>query len=336
MANSFDLTKIKYYVVAILSTGEQIQLESVAENIAWEENEKELATRLNLTLRDVEIKGGRLSTQLALCTIVYLYADWGTGKKEIFRGTIWEWTHSQMNGDSIIITCYDMLYYLQKSKDNIYYAKGKKTRALIEAILKKWQVMPGEYTATDLTHKKVLMKNKTISQILTDILEEDEDKGGEKAFIRAREGKADIIARGSNTEVWAFTPSSNMITSQDKFSMTSLVTRVIVTGKEDKKGRPKVSATLDGQTEYGILQEFKAKGSTSLKDAKKAAQKILDEKGKPKRTTTVEAPDFPPIRKGDQVYISTDKMEGYFYVKGVSHNATQMRMKMEVEPVEQG
>lgn len=334
MANVIDLTKVTYSVVALLSNGEQIQLDKVAENIAWEENEKELATRLNLTVRDVPVKGGQLSKQLALCTIVYLYADWGTGSKEIFRGTIWEWTHSEMNGDSIILTCYDMLYYLQKSKDNIYYAKGKTTRALVEAILKKWLVMPGEYTATDLTHKKILAKNKTIAQILTDILEEDEDKGGEPALIRAREGKADIIARGSNTEVWGFSASSNISTSQDKYSMTSLVTRVIVTGKEDKKGRPKVSATLDGQTEYGILQEFKAKGSTTLKDAKKAAQKILDEKGKPKRTITLQSPDFPPIRKGDQIFVTTDKMEGYFFVKGVSHNATQMTMKMEVEPFE--
>lgn len=44
---SVDLSKISYYLIAVLSDGRQVHLENVAENIAWEENEKELAVRLN-------------------------------------------------------------------------------------------------------------------------------------------------------------------------------------------------------------------------------------------------------------------------------------------------
>lgn len=334
MANTFDLSKVTYSLTALLNTGEQLQLEPVAENIAWEENEKELAVRLNLTLRDAEVKGGRLSKQLALCTVIFLYADWGAGRTEIFRGTVWEWSHSEIDGDSIVLTCYDLLYYLQKSKDNVYYAKGKKTKAIITSILNKWQVPLGNYTAPDLTHKKILYKNKAVSAMLTELLTDAKDMGGYKSVVRAREGKADILAQGSNLEVWSFTASSNLLATQDKYSMVNLITRVIVTGKDDSKGRPKVEATLNGKIEYGILQEIKSRGSSSLKDAKKEAQKLLDEKGKPEQTITLTAPDFPLIRKGDKIHVSTDRMTGYFFVKGVSHNATRMQMQMEVEPVE--
>ena len=115
-----DLSKISYAVTAVLADGKQIKMENIAENIAWEENERELAVRLNLTIRDIAYEGGRISDTLALCTVIYLYADWGRGLTEIFRGTIWTWEHSRIQDDAIILTCYDMLYYLQKSTDSKY------------------------------------------------------------------------------------------------------------------------------------------------------------------------------------------------------------------------
>lgn len=329
-----DLTKIRYYVVAVLSDGRKIKMEDIAENIAWEENEKELAVRLNLTLRDIPYGSGRLSGTLALCTVIYLYADWGNGQKEVFRGTIWEWEHSQILDDSIIVTCYDLLYYLQKSTDSKYYAKGKTTKAIISDIFNSWGIQMGEYTAPDLAHQKILYKSKAVSTMLTDTLSDAKKLGGEKSVIRAREGKVDVVKRGSNTEIYGFTASSNLSSSSDKYSMTSLVTRVVVVGKDDREGRPKVEATIDGKTEYGILQQYVNKGSSSLADAKKEANELLEEKGKPTRTITFVSADLPCVRKGDLIHATTDRLTGYFYVKGISHNATNMTMRMEVEPIE--
>ena len=168
---SVDLSKISYYLIAVLSDGRQVHLENVAENIAWEENEKELAVRLNLAIRDIPFEGGRLSQALALCTIVYLFADWGAGQQEIFRGTVWEWEHSRIAGDSIVLTCYDLLFYLQKSTDSKYYAKGKTTQSIMSDILTSWNVPVGEYSGANVTHQKILYKSKTISAMLTETLD---------------------------------------------------------------------------------------------------------------------------------------------------------------------
>ena len=330
---TIDLSNISYKVVAILSDGTQIYLSSAAQNIAWEENESELAVRLNLTIRDVAYEGGRLATKLALCTVVYLYANWGMGEKEIFRGTIWEWQHSEMHDDEIVITCYDQLYYLQKSQDNRYYAKGTGTKKIIMDICSAWKVPQGVYAGPDVKHKKILYKSKTIAAMIKDALADAKDLGGVEAFARSAAGKIDILPFGSNEDVFLFKVGENLSVSTDKYSMVNLVTRVVVTGKDDSKGRPKVVATIDGKTEYGILQTFHAKGDATTAEAKKAAQKIIDEKGKPTRTTTLRAPDFPLIRKGDKIYVETDAMKGYYYVKGVSHNATNGLMNMEVKPV---
>ncbi len=332
---TYDLTKITYQVVAVLSDGTKLNLETVAENIAWEENESEIAVRLNLKLRDVLVTASNyLATMIPLCTVIYLYADWSGTQEEIFRGTVWEWEHPQIHGEPITLTCYDMLYPITKSQDNKYFAAGTSTKSIISGIAKAWSIPIGTYSAQDLKHKKTLYKNKTVSAMITETLATAKDLGGAASLIRARKGVMDVIERGSNTDVYGLYADQNIVTPSDKYSMTDLVTRVVVVGKDDSKGRPKVEATLNGKTEYGILQTISSKGSSSLSDAKNAAKKILDEKGKPKRTTTLNVVEFPAIRKSDKVYVETDAMKGYFFVKGISHNATSAVMQMEVEPVE--
>ncbi len=333
---TIDLSAITYQVVAVLSDGSKLNLETVAENIAWEENENELSMRLNLTLRDVELDtGGRLSSKLALCTVVYLFANWDGTQREVFRGTIWDWEHPQIYGEKVTITCYDLLYYAQKSQDNRYFSKNTKTKDVLSAIFKAWGLTMGVYSAPNEKHGKLLYKNKTVASMITETLKDAEElSGGTKSFVRANAGKVDVVEYGANADVFGFYAGQNIVQSSDRYSMTDLVTRVLVTGKEDKNGRPKTETTLNGLTQYGILQTIHARGSASLSEAKKAAQKILQEKGKPKRITTIRAMEFPGIRKGDKVFIQTDSMSQYFYVTGVAHNATNAMMQMEVEAVE--
>lgn len=329
---TYDISRISYAVTAILQNGNRVQLDEAAENIAWEENETELAVRLNLTIRDIPYGGGRLSTALPLCTAIQVYADWGAGQQQVFQGTIWEWEFSQVDGDAIIITAYDVLYYLQRSSDNRYYAAGRTTKAIITDILTAWGVPIGQYTAGSATHQKMLFKNKTIAAMLTETLEDARKLGADKALIRSNQGKADIIRRGGNATVYGLDSSAAITQSRDRYSIVNLVTRVIVVGKEDKEGRPKVEATLNGLTQYGVMQAIHNMGSATLADAKAEAQETLDENGKPERSTTITAPDFPAIRKGDVLHITTDRVKGYFVVKGIAHSATASTMQMEVEP----
>jgi len=328
-----DLSNIVYSVVAVLSDGTQVHLTKAASNIGWEENDKELAVRLNLTISDVQFGNKRLAAVLSLCTVIYLYANYGIGDVEIWRGTIWEWEYSQINDSDIVVTCYDQLYYLQKSQDNKYYAKGKGTKTIITDILTSWSVPIGTYAGPDVKHAKILYKNKTISSMIIETLDDAKKLGGGKSLVRSSKGKAEIVKYGANEDVFVFSADHNLVMSSDKYSMVDLVTRVVIVGKEDKNGKPKVQATLNGKTEYGILQQIHSRGDSSLSEAKKEAQEILDEKGSPKRTTTLRSPDLPFLRKGDKIYVETDSMTGYFFVKGVSHSATNGQMNMEVEPV---
>lgn len=332
---AYSLVGTKYYVTAALSDGRLLHLENLAENIAWEENKSEIAVRLNLTIRDIPFEKTRISKLLPLCTVIYLYAKW-TGeptKTEIFRGTVWEWEHSETHNDAIIITCYDLLYYLTKSSDNIYFTEGKQSSEICKSILSKWSVPLSEYSAKSVSHKKIAYKNKTISAMLTETLDEVKKKTGKKAIVQAAKGKCRIVSQGTNKTIWNFTASSNLVSSNDKYSMTNMVTRVVITGKEDDDERTKVEATVEGNTKYGVFQQLKSLGSASIADAKAEANETISEKGKPERTITVVTPDIPSVRKGDMIHITNDALKGYFYVEGISHNATAATMQMEVEPI---
>lgn len=45
----------------------------------------------------------------------------------------------------------------------------------------------------------------------------------------------------------------------------------------------------------------------------------------------ISAPDVPQIRKGDKIKVAAGNLSGFFYVKGVSHSATERTMEMELK-----
>jgi len=328
----FDLKKVTYSIVAVMPDGSRLFLSDLCESMGWEENKSELAGRLNLSIRDVSYNGSRLAQKLPLCTVIYLFSDWGQGEQEVWRGTVWEWEFSGIDGDSIRLTCYDMLYYLNKSQVNKYYEKGTMTKSIVTDLCKDWKIPMGVYKGPNVKHGKLLFRGKTVAAILSDVLSDAEDLGAVKCFIRAGSGKIDILPYGTNDEVFILESGTQLSTS-DRYSMTELVTRVIITGKEDKQGRPKVEATINGKTQYGILQVIQTKGSGDMADAKKAANKLLKERGEPKRTTTLRCIDMPKLRKGDKVSIKEGLLNGMFHVMGISHDGQSRTMNLEVEPV---
>lgn len=331
MGEILDISRIKYSVIAMLTNGKEVYLDKVATNIAWEENESELATRLNLTVRDVPIDGTRLSLLLDLGSQVYVFADYGTGMKEVFRGTFWEWKHSDVHDDEVVLTAYDALYYLQKSDHYALYPAGKTTEEVCKDILESWSV-PFVFNAPSIVHEKLALKTKKISAMLTEVLDKAYLRLGVKYVIRATKGVCEILGVGQNETIWTFSSDSNIITAEDKWSMSNMVTKVVIIGKDDTNGanKPPVEAVVSGRTEYGTLQKIMSLGSKTVDEAQTEANQTLAQKSWPERKLKLIAPDFPEIRKGDRIRVVTSILNRYFFVMSISHNATTQQMQMEV------
>ena len=327
-----DVATLQYKLVAVINKGKK-NITRYTENLSWEENRNEISGRITFTCRNSETKDGYLAQLVKPGCPVFVYAKDGKKKyTEVARGTVVTWTPAnQSSSHDFRCVCYDMLYNLQKSQDSFFFRSGTSTKTRINKILGKWKVPLGRYEGADKKHGKKKYQDKYLSDILLGILDDAVKKGGRKSVIRMEKGKVSIIPECSNKAIYVF-KGSNINAAVRNRSTESLVTRVKVTGKSKDKGKEKVVAVLDGLVKYGIRQKVYHRGSDeSLKDARKAAQEILNENGTVKLEVAVESPDVPYIRKGDLVYVQTRGVKGYFIVCGVQHNASSCSMSMELE-----
>lgn len=324
--------QVQYYVYIYTEGGTTINVTQAIFGLGWEENEDELSVQIKFQMYNALVGKKRLSSMVKVGQTVVVKANWGAGQHEVARGTIEEAERNTSKSDeSFTIVAHDILYAMQKSQDNVYYAAGKTTKSLITELFGKWSIPVGEYTGPDVTHNKIVYKNKNVSDIILGLLDEAVKNGGPKAVIRAENGKVSVVKKAGNKDVFVFT-GKNSITSNYKISIADLVTRVVVVSTEEKEEAPKVQSTVDGKTEFGIRQKILTYAKDdNLEDTKATAEQMIKDEGEPQKTLSLEAPDVPVIRKGDKIKVKVGALNGEFLVKSIQHNAATGKMKMSVE-----
>lgn len=321
-----DISNLKYKIAIITEAEEIMPLNNFIQSCTWQDQNKELSQRASITLANTKTEQGFLHELLPLCTGISIQA----AGKQCFKGIIWEWEYTSALQKNIQITAYDRMMYLTKSKGNSYYTAGKSTSAIVQDICSQWGI-DCSYNWTSITHTKTPYKNKTISDQIITTLDECQRKTDSKYVAIMVDDVFEIKARGSNSDVFIFTPKSIMST-KDRFSMINLITNVAIGGKEDKEGRIRIEDNVPGDTKYGLLQEVINRDSnTTLADARAEAQQLINDKGKPEETISIESIDIPFLRKGDKVKIKAGNLLDTFYVTSITHDAVRRTMNMEVE-----
>lgn len=323
---SLDIAKLEYEVKIVTPAGETLDLSQFVTSCNWSDPAKEIASRASISFANIKSSKGLISSLLKLCTLVYIYAN----KKEVFRGVVWEWECTSAANKEVSITAYDKMIYATQSKDNYYYTTGKGTKAIVEDICNRSGIKVN-YKWESYTHAKTTVKSKAISEEIMQFLEEAEKKLTTKYAAYMKADVLQIVTRGNNTDVWVLNDENSM-SIKDKLSMSQLVTKVIVVGKEDKAGRPPVEATVNGDLKYGTLQEIIQRSTNqSIADATAEANQLIKDRGTPEETITLQSPDVPTIRKGDKVKVVAGSFNQHLYVKGVTHDAKAKTMTLELE-----
>lgn len=331
-----DLSKITYRVVVMDEKKNQYNIKDFVQNLGWEENENEIATRISFTSKNDKTSKGYLSSIIKPGCLVGVFAsDGGSLDEEVARGYVETWNPVEKNsGNTLKCVMYDELYKLQKSQDNRYYPSGTGTKSALQGIFDDWEIPQGDYCGPNAPHGKLVYNNKYLSDIILELLDDAVKLGSMKCIVRASKGYASVIERGSNKTVYVFRVDNAQMFSQT-VSTAGLITRVKVVGQADDDGKRSVEATMNGLTKYGIRQRIYTRGQDEeISDAKSAAQEILDNEGKIRKEMNVQAPDVPFIRKGDLVYIRSGMAADYYFVKSIQHNADVYSMAMELELAE--
>lgn len=329
-----NIENLSYRIILTTEDSQQYDITDPCTDLSWEENEKEIATKINIDLHNIKHKGKYLSDYCKLNTLIDIYAGWGNIEHIVATGKIVDWEISEESDvDDFRLVCYDDSYDLQQSDYSYYIKEGTSCKAAIQKICKDWGI-DLEYWGPETKLAKNPIKAKKVAEIIFDLLKEARQKGGGKVLVRGERKKINVIRYGMNKTVYYLSGDDNITSVSYKISTASMVTRIQITGKEENEKQAPVEATLDGKIEYGIRQKIVSRGSDdSLDKAKKDAQTILDEDGKPEETIKIKCFDVPTMRKGDKVFIKTNLLDGYYYVLSITHDASKLMMYLEVEKV---
>lgn len=309
------------YAVYTYGEGGQVyDLTPAVESLEWGDPEGELAARASITLAAVNTGGLDIARAAMLNSDIAILA----GGVRVFEGVIWDYTLT--DGRHVRLACYDRLIYLTGSRDSCYFAAGSTTESVVSAICARWD-MPLRYTYASCRHAALSYRALTVAQQLTHTLDAAHAMCGERYMLRMEDGTLHVGRRGEDA------PQLTIVRAQTmgyfhRATMSGLVTRVAIqTGTAG--GPVRTSAVLDGDTTLGVLQEVVDAQGTSLDEAREQAQLLLDERGAPGETISIECIDQPTLRRGDRVNMDTGSLSGEFDVLSVLH-ASNRSMRLTV------
>lgn len=320
------------YSAKIVSGGSIYNVTKAMTDLTMGHNENDFSQKVNINIVNSLVNNKWFTGIVALKDSLYVYCDTGSGAKEVYRGIIWDKKYdTNSNGKIITLAAYDRLIYLQNSKDNLYFAKGKSTKSVLSSIAKKWGITL-KYTYKSITHGKLVFRSEYIADIIIEILEQVKKKTGVKYVIRCEKGTMIIEPFGTNSTIYRLEHSKNTINTSYSTTMDGMITKVLIIGNENKSGQSPNLATVKGNTsKYGTLQEVISKSDDDkLSEVKKEAQQTIKDNGTPKTDISITAISNPYIKKGHKVHIKAANMNNYYYVLGVEQDALKQEMSLEV------
>ena len=323
---SINVMENTYSVTAVLQDGSTLKLDPAITQLSWQDPADEVAQRALLVLAQVKTDKGWLNSLMPICTAIMITANGA----EVFNGIVWEWEYESNNKRVITLTCYDRFIYAQNSKTFAYFPEGKSTKDIVSKVCSDSGISCN-YQWQSATHDKITFRGTYVADQIMDTLEDARKRLGQRYVATYAGDTLTIQAEAYNSTVYVFEATKSAMSTSERMTMDGLVTQVAIYGAETKDDRRQLEAIVPGKTEYGTLQDVVLMTSSSkISEAKKDAQGILQEHGEPTRTITAEVPDVPEVRKGWKIKMNAGSLLGYYIVKGVTHNATDRSMTLEL------
>lgn len=302
-----------YSVFLIVGT-DKYEITPAVISISMSNQDKQVAQSVTLTLANVKATAEKTLCQLLqVRQRVFIYANDGKRKDEVFRGWTWTKYHDQDNEQNTLqVKCYDNLIYLQESQDSLFFGKGNSTTTIMSKICDNWGIKLN-YKYSSITHEKLVLRGTLTDIIKSDILDKVKARTGTKYVVTSQQDVMTVAPEGSNATVYSVTQKNNAVLARYETTMDGMTTQVKILGNAGSGGgQVPVLATVSGDTaQYGTLQKLASKDKEkSLADAKKEAQNTIDEDGSPHKEYVVTAIDIPWIIKGDKVYVEAGHITG--------------------------
>lgn len=293
-------------VITMASSGQQFDLTPLLVSLELTHQKEQLAQCATLTLVNVAYEGTWLNKMVRARDRVLIFANDGERHEEVFRGFVWTNTYtSALEERELVLRCYDNLIFWQESEESEFFPKGRSTQDVVQTLFDKWGV-PLEYRYESITHDKLALRGTLADLVTSDILDKVKKDTGKKYAVYMEGDKAIIRTLGDNETFYRVDTASRAVSTKSEETMDGMTTKVVILGKGDDNKKTPVEAEVTGNTDrYGTLQKLQDRDEkTTLADAKKEAQNVIDEKGQPSWEYELKCGDIPWVKKGDRINVS--------------------------------
>jgi hypothetical protein len=323
---SIDISRIWYKAYIVSSTGKVVEVPDLR-TLSYGESDQELAMTSSVDLDNLLIDGQYLHEYAGLGSHFKIYSNWGQGTQEVFDGIVFVNDPITIAAPHVQLTSYDPLIYLDKSKDEIYYPAGKTGAYIIRDLLQKWNVPIGKITGPNKPLAIQVFHGDSIATAINSVLQQSVLVGDDTYILQFKNEVANVIEVGQNSDVYVITDAQGGAQVDDQWSIENMITRVLIKGKTEPNGTVATASVVNGQTQYGILQDIISESSyTNMAQATQAAQQILQESGQPILNRQLTAVDLPFLRRGDAVEVHMGTLDGVYIVSGVQHDPSTRTM----------
>lgn len=277
----------------------------LVESPIWSGDDKQVARVLKITVvtstEDVNIP----TVNFKMGDAIYLRDD---NNKEYFRGFIFS-KDKNINSNTMSITAYDGLIYLQKSKGT-YNFKNVSPGDITKKMCRDFGIAEGKIIGGSPI--KRIFDAESIYNIIMTAYTLESARTNKKYMPRMSKGRLNIIERGKKVAKYELDPETSIINADYGESIENSINRVKMYDEDNKYlGQVKLNGVP------GVLQDVykKAKGENARQMANSMLQGL-------ERTASIEAlGDFDCIT-GNAVVVKEPYtgLNGLFYIVSDEHN----------------
>lgn len=236
---------------------------------------------------------------------------------ELFRGIIMSQTQS--NQKKLQFTAYDNGIYLANNKDTFCY-ENKTASDVFRDCCTRFGLPMGEVASCSYKIPELTKSKTTAFDAIADALSLDFDATGIRHYVASSKGKLSLLTRRENILQWVIEVGQNITSYSYSRSIEDIKTRVKMVSKEGTTVAEKSNVELEKK--IGIFQEIdQPDESLTTAQVNDLIESIMEEKGTPERTLTVEAMGIAEVISGIGVYIIIPELEisRTFYVDEDTH-----------------
>ncbi|MGE7271347.1 XkdQ/YqbQ family protein [Brevibacillus panacihumi] len=251
--------------------------------------------------------------------------------RELFRGGIF--THKIDDRGFMTATAYDDNTYLTRNYDTRKFV-NMTASAIVRRLCADFGIAVGTIAETGYVIPKLILRNKSIWEMMTIALTYSRKQTGRRFFIFSREGRLHLSERKEAVVRWVLENRRNITSASYSQSIEDMRTQVKVIGGDPEKA-PVIATAKDDALirRFGIMQHLEnVDPDMTRSQVEQRAKQLLAELGTIDDDARIDALGNPDVVAGAAVYVreSMTGITGAYYVSVDDHTFANGKHTMSV------